>query len=122
MQTPKIPKPEGPYYSPREIAKILGTSVDAIYVWIEQGRVATLKIHYGMRVYHWIPKEEVKRLKKEKPPKDRVLSTREAAEILGVRQEDVVQLIHSGKLRGIKVGLYWKIPESEVLRLKQTEG
>ncbi|AHF80190.1 helix-turn-helix domain-containing protein [Thermococcus paralvinellae] len=122
MLTPKIPRPEGPYLSPREVAKILDTSTDAIYLWIEQGKVASLKIRYGMRVYHWIPEEEVERLKKEKPPKDKLLSTRQAAEILGVRQEVVSELVRQGKLRGIKVGLYYKIPESEVLKLKNNGG
>ncbi|NJE08566.1 DNA-binding protein [Thermococcus sp. M39] len=118
MRTPKIPRPEGPYLSPRELARMLGVSVDVVYIWIEEGRVASLKIHYGRRIYHWIPEEEVERLKKEKPPKDILLSTREAAEMLGVSQIVVGDLIRSGKLRAIKVGLHYKIPETEILKLK----
>ncbi len=122
MWSYEIPRPEGSYYSPREVARILNVSVDVIYLWIEERKVATLKIFYRKRTYHWIPEEELERLKNVKVPKCKMLTVREASEVLDTRHETVLQMIHSGKLHAVKVGLYYKIPETEILKLKTNGG
>ncbi len=45
---------------------------------------------------------------------DRVLSTREAAAVLGVDSSRIRQLCLSGQLVGVKVGRDWVIRESDL--------
>jgi len=116
------PKPEGPYLSPREVAYKLGISPDMVYYFIEEGRIATLKIYHGRRIYHWIPEEEVKRLKELPQPKEKMLTTKQVADMLGVDICYVSELARTGKIKAIRIGYYYKIPESEVTRLKKERG
>jgi len=117
--TRAIPKPEGPYYTPRQVAEELGITLDSVYIWLEKGRVAALKIRHGKKVFYWIPEEEIQRLKKERAPRDRLFDTKEVAAILGINQDRVLDLIRKGRIKAIKVGFRYKVPESEVLKLKK---
>jgi len=49
--------------------------------------------------------------------REKFLNTREVAEILGTGQEYVRQLLREGKIKGVKVGRKWKIPENEIKRI-----
>ena len=47
---------------------------------------------------------------------------RKVAEMLDVQPRTVVRWIHEGRLQAIKVGHVWRIPRSEVERLKHGEA
>lgn len=63
MLISKGPRPEGPYYTPEEAARELNMDIYEFYTLIEEGKVKALKIHYERRLYYWIHKDEVRRLK-----------------------------------------------------------
>jgi excisionase family DNA binding protein len=50
------------------------------------------------------------------PPGARLLAPAQVAELLGVSVEDVVSLVHEGRLRGMRVGspARWRVEESSV--------
>ncbi|GAB6101903.1 hypothetical protein JCM16138_11260 [Thermococcus atlanticus] len=114
-----IPRPEGPYYTPRQVAEELGVPLDSIYIWLEKGRMAALKIWHRKRVFYWIPEEEIQRLKKERVPRDRLFNTKEVAAILGINQDRVLDLIRKGQIKAIRVGFRYKVPESEIRKIKE---
>jgi len=114
-----IPRPEGPYYRPQEVAEMLGIDTDSVYNLIRTGKMRALKIWFRRRAFYWIHETEIKRFTKEEIPRDKLLSTKEVAAILDVNPERVIVLIRKGKLKAIKVGLRYKIPQSEVLRLRR---
>ena len=49
-------------------------------------------------------------------------STRQFAEILGVHEESVRRWVRSRRLHGIKAGSQWRVPESELERIKRAGG
>lgn len=54
---------------------------------------------------------------------DDVITTREAAEILGVAPESVARLIRLGTLKGVRFGHVWMVDRQSVLTyLEQTRG
>lgn len=52
--------------------------------------------------------------------KEKLLTVREAAERLDVAPCRIRNLIREGRIRGIKIGRDWLIPESEVRRYDET--
>lgn len=45
----------------------------------------------------------------------RDLKIKEVAELFGISKVTVLRYIHSGQLKGYRVGNLWRIPESEIL-------
>lgn len=50
---------------------------------------------------------------------ERLIGTRQASEILGFTQDHVRLLLREGKIKGVKIGKVWRIPESEIKRIAQ---
>jgi excisionase family DNA binding protein len=50
---------------------------------------------------------------------DRLIGTRQASEILGFTQDHMRLLLRTGKIKGVKIGKVWRIPESEIKRIAQ---
>lgn len=49
---------------------------------------------------------------------EKIYSTEEAAEVLGLNVETVRNWLRAGRIKGVKLGKrYWRIPEREVQRL-----
>ncbi len=48
---------------------------------------------------------------------ERFLKPREVAELLRVHRVTVTEWIRAGRIKAIRVGRLWRIPESEVRRL-----
>jgi excisionase family DNA binding protein len=49
---------------------------------------------------------------------DRLLTTSEAAALIGVTPGRIWQLIQSGELSGIRLGTIWLVPEKELDKFK----
>jgi len=50
---------------------------------------------------------------------ERLIGTRQASEILGFTQDHMRLLLRTGKIRGVKIGKVWRIPENEIRRIAQ---
>lgn len=48
---------------------------------------------------------------------ERLLKPKEVAELLRVHRVTVTEWIKAGKIKAIRIGKLWRIPESEVRRL-----
>ncbi|MBT1279310.1 helix-turn-helix domain-containing protein [Thermoanaerobacter sp. CM-CNRG TB177] len=53
---------------------------------------------------------------------EKLYTPEELAELLKVSRETVYNWLRSGKLKGIKVVNFWRIPESELNRLLGLDG
>ena len=113
-----VRKPEGPYYTPREVARELNMDIYQLYTMIEKGKIHTLRTYRGKRVYHWIHKDELERLKREKNSKN-YYTTTEVAKILQVSWDRVYNWIRKGKLRAVQSSRNkrWRIPKDVVQML-----
>ncbi|ASJ12401.1 helix-turn-helix domain-containing protein [Thermococcus thioreducens] len=109
------PRPEGPYYSPREVARELDIDIFRLYTLIEKRKVNALKTRYKKCMYYWIHKDEVKRLKKMMGSKD-CYTTGEVAKILNVTRNTVYEWIRRGKIRAVQPSFHkhWRIPKEVV--------
>ncbi|TSI12490.1 helix-turn-helix domain-containing protein [Bacillus sp. HY001] len=47
---------------------------------------------------------------------EKLLSTKEVAELLNVHKRTIIRYVQSGKLSGYKIGVQYMIPENEVKR------
>jgi excisionase family DNA binding protein len=50
---------------------------------------------------------------------EKLIGTRQASEILGFTQDHMRLLLREGKIKGVKIGKVWRIPESEIKRIAQ---
>jgi excisionase family DNA binding protein len=50
------------------------------------------------------------------------LTPEETAEVLGISVQSVYKKLNSGDLAGFQLGRYWRVPPSEIEKLKLREG
>jgi excisionase family DNA binding protein len=50
-----------------------------------------------------------------------IYTTKETIEYLKISKPTFLKLVHSGKIRAVKVGNGWRVPESELFRLLNSE-
>lgn len=51
--------------------------------------------------------------------KEAVYTVKEVSELLKLREEQVRNLLKKGVIKGFKVGKYWRVTKTEVVRLAQ---
>jgi excisionase family DNA binding protein len=51
-----------------------------------------------------------------------VYTTKEAIKYLKISKPTFLKFVHSGKIRAVKVGNRWRVPQSELFRLLNPEG
>jgi excisionase family DNA binding protein len=57
-------------------------------------------------------------MKKDKE-EGRLMGTREASVVLGFTQDHIRLLLRTGKIKGVKIGKVWRIPESEIREIAE---
>ena len=83
--------------------------IEVLYAVRRLGRDALLTLGVDLSGLQWSPVE------------DRLLSTEEAAETLGVSRQYITRLAREGKLTATRAGRDWLIHESGLARLKRKE-
>jgi excisionase family DNA binding protein len=58
----------------------------------------------------------------DSPLSERFYSPKQVAEPLGVKERVILDLLRSGKLRGVKIGKFWRIPESALRAYMSRSG
>ena len=116
------PKPEGPYYSPKKVARELDVDLGALYTQIEEGTVNVLRIRYRRRVYVWIHKDELERLKEERINKLQAITAESAAEQLGIPLTTLLNTIRHREIKAIEFKGKYYISPKELGKLKSRGG
>jgi excisionase family DNA binding protein len=59
---PKLQSKYLKYLKPSEVADMLDVSIDTVYRWVREGKIKSVRIVAGKRVWIRIPEDEVKRI------------------------------------------------------------
>lgn len=116
------PRPEGPYYPPKEVARELDMDIYGLYTWIEKGIVNTLKIRFRGRIYHWIHENELDRLKKERINSLRADTAENVAKRLGIPTTTLLDMVRRREIKAIEFRGKYYIPPRELEKLKSRRG